>query len=67
MHLGWGLVLANVLISPWTYGFSKELVYFALVIYFIAAIAGFLLAPFMYGKYATRNIYVSSRLSIFII
>jgi hypothetical protein len=62
MHLGWGLVFSNVLIAPWTVGYNPTLIYLVLVLWFVAAIAGFMVAPFVYGKYSTKSIYVSLKM-----
>lgn len=59
-HLGWGFVVSSVLRAPWTVGYSTEAIYLVLILFFIAAFLGFIVAAYVYRLTSTRNIYVSA-------
>lgn len=59
-QLGWGIFNNHMQAQAWAGGYEDEgTVYWAIISWFIAAIAGFIIAALLVNKFTKMSIYVS--------
>lgn len=62
-HLGWGIFNNHLQAQPWAGGYEDEgTVFWAIISWFIAAIAGFAVASVAVNKISKMAIYVSRQM-----
>ena len=59
IHLGWGIFNNHLKAQPWAAGEDEGLVFWSIVSWFIAAIAGFFLTALLVKRTSKTTLYVS--------
>lgn len=59
-HIGWGIFNNHIQSQPWAGGYEDEgTVFWAIISWFIAGIAGFVISVIVVGRFSKISIYVS--------